>query len=207
MTSGTMPAMFVQLMRARVTDGEGLRRQWDAWHRDVAPGASGWLGSTAGITSDGGFAAAARFESEAAALANQDRPEQRRWWAATEPFLDRPHIDESSDVTLVGAGGADDAGFVQMMRATVADRAAFEAVEEEVGPLFMRHRPDFLAGYRVWLPGGVVQAVDFFTSEAEARAGEGREPPAELQAGFGRWMAHLSDTAWFDLPDPWIIGP
>ena len=83
-----MPAMFVQLLRARVRDRDGLRRQWDAWHREVAPGASGWLGSTAGITADGGFAAAARFESEAAALANQDRPEQRAWWTATERLLE-----------------------------------------------------------------------------------------------------------------------
>ncbi len=50
-------------------------------------------------------------------------------------------------------------------------------------------------------------AVDYFRSEAEARAGESTEMPEELQAGFAEWMGLLSDHEWLDLNDPWLRMP
>lgn len=109
----------------------------------------------------------------------------------------------SRDVTYApGSGDPTAAGFVQVIRATVPDRARFEAVEESLGPAFVAHRPDFLAGYRVWLSDSELVAVDFFSSEAEARAGEAKEMPDELRRGFADWMASLEDVEWLNLPDP-----
>jgi hypothetical protein len=48
----------------------------------------------------------------------------------------------------------------------------------------------------------------YFTSEAEAREGERRELPAELQAEMEE-MNRLSvgEPAFFDLQQPWLYSP
>ena len=58
--------MFVQVILGRVGDAERLRERWEAWAEQLAPGADGWMGGTAGITGDGDFVLVARFDSEAA---------------------------------------------------------------------------------------------------------------------------------------------
>ena len=45
--------MFVQMIEGRVSDREGLHRQMDQWMGDLRPGATGFLGSTVGVTDDG----------------------------------------------------------------------------------------------------------------------------------------------------------
>ena len=83
--------MFVQVIEGRVSDAEAVHAEMDGWVRGLAPGAKGWLGSTAGVTSSGQLVAIARFESEEAARANSDRPEQGKWWARMESlFSDEP---------------------------------------------------------------------------------------------------------------------
>ena len=62
-----------------------MERQIKSWRRDVKPGAKGYLGSTSGITPDGRSITLARFESEAAARANSERPEQVLGRIATPP--------------------------------------------------------------------------------------------------------------------------
>jgi hypothetical protein len=59
--------MFVQVIQGRVTSPEQVRAALDRWSGQLAAGAEGWLGSTAGVTGDGRFVALARFESAEAA--------------------------------------------------------------------------------------------------------------------------------------------
>jgi hypothetical protein len=80
-------AMFVQVIQGQVADAGPVREAFDRWARELAPGATGWLGSTAGVTDDGRLIALARFESEDAARRNSGRPEQDRWWAETARLL------------------------------------------------------------------------------------------------------------------------
>ncbi len=75
--------MFVQVIQGQVADPGKVRAALDQWIRELAPGSIGWLGTTAGVTEDGRFIELARFESEEAARANSNRPEQDRWWAET----------------------------------------------------------------------------------------------------------------------------
>lgn len=90
--------MFVQVIQGQVSDAGQVRAALDRWVQELAPSASGWLGSTTGVTDDGRFVALARFESEEAARRNSDRPEQDKWWAETatefcdlkQPWLDSP---------------------------------------------------------------------------------------------------------------------
>ena len=121
--------MFVQVIEGRVSDREGLHRQMDQWMTDLRPGATGFLGSTAGVTDDGYGIAFARFESAAAAKANSERPEQGRWWAETEKcYSGDVTFTESEDVETFLGGGSNDAGFVQIMRGS-ADRDQLHAID------------------------------------------------------------------------------
>jgi hypothetical protein len=198
--------MFVQIIEARVQDAAGLRRQVEDWEQHLAAGATGWLGTTAGITEDGRFILAARFASPEAARENADRPEQGQWWAVTEKMLDEVEFVESSDITSMGAG-SDDAGFVQFMHGRVRDRNRLETLNAELNDRLTEVRPDILGGYELALPGDGFVAVTYFTSEAEARAGESQEPPADLAESLGEWQALMVDVEWFDLPDPWLASP
>ena len=44
--------------------------------------------------------------------------------------------------------------------------------------------------------------VNYFTSEAEARAGEKQEMPPELQATFVEFQDVMANTEFLDLSDP-----
>jgi len=76
--------VFIQVIEGKVKDIEAVHRQMDIWHRDLQPGAIGYLGSTGGCTSEGACMLIARFESRAAARRNSERPGAdagggRRW--------------------------------------------------------------------------------------------------------------------------------
>lgn len=177
-------------MLGTVVDGAGVREQWERGH------ARG-LRSTGGVTADGRLVVATFFES----AATQDLRK------ALAPSLDGPPtVFETEDVHEVLITDPTGARFLQGMRASVTDRARFEAVEDEIGAAFVQHRPDFLAGYRMWLPDGTLMALDYFSSEAEARAGEAKPLPNGLAAGFGQWqsLVDVENADWYDLTDPWI---
>ena len=201
--------MFVQIAVGRAADAAAVRRQWDRWATDLTPGAAGLIGATGGVTTDGRTILIARFESQDAARGNPERPEQGSWWVETVAgaLAGRPEVLETADVTLHGGKGWEAARFVQVMRARVRDRRRFEAIEGELTPRFMQLRPDLLAAYRAWFPDGSVAAIDYFTSEAEARAGEQKELPDAVGARFKEWMSLLADVEWFDLIDPWTVTP
>jgi len=84
--------MFIQVIQGKVADAEGLRAAIDRWGQELQPGATGWLGTTGGITDDGTFVATVRFDSEDAARRNSQRPEQGAWWARDGEVLRRPGV-------------------------------------------------------------------------------------------------------------------
>jgi hypothetical protein len=200
--------MFVQVILGRVGDAEGLRERWEAWAEQLGPSAEGWMGSTAGITEGGDFVLVVRFESEAAARRNSARTEQDAWWQETVSALDgEAEFHDSADVTVAIGAPSDEAGFVQVMRAHVGDRARFVEIEERLAEPFHRARPDLLGALRAWNADGTLTGVDWFSSVAEARAGERQDMSEQLQALFGQWQEQLAETRWFDLPDPWHASP
>lgn len=202
-------AVLVQVVLGRAADAAAFRRQWDSWVSGVGAGAAGFAGATGGVTADHRAVLVTRFESELAARANAARPEQQSWWAQTVAgaLAEPAEVLETADVTLHGGPGWETARFVQLMRARVRDRSRFEAIEDEIAPQFMQFRPDALAAYRAWFPDGSVLAIDYFTSEEQARAGERKPMPDPLAQRFGEWMSLLDGVEWFDLTDPWIATP
>jgi hypothetical protein len=196
--------MFVQVIEGQVSDREGLHRQMDQWQSDLRPGATGFLGSTSGVTDDGHGIAFARFESAAAAKANSERPEQGAWWTETAKcYSGDVTFTESEDVETFLAGGSNDAGFVQIMRGS-ADRDRLHALDAGFEKAAGTWRPDVIGGLRVWTGPESYTDVTYFTSEAEAREGEKKEPPPELAAQFAEFEDLMANMEFLDLKDPWL---
>lgn len=194
--------MFVQIIEGRTQDAEGLKRQGERWQTEVRPGAVGFLGVTSGVAADGRAITIARFASEEEARANSERPEQSGWWAEMSKYYDGDvAFSESSDVQELLGGGSNDAGFVQIMKSQGIDRARMARLDEQFEKL-AGQRPDLIGSVRVWTgPDRCVEA-NYFTSEAEARAGESKELPAELQAMMAEFQDVMKNTEFFDLTDP-----
>ena len=196
--------MFVQVIEGRVSDRDGLHRQMNQWQSDLRPGATGFLGSTAGVTDDAYGIAFARFESAAAAMANSERPEQSRWWAKTEKcFAGDVTFTDSDDVETFLGGGSNDAGFVQIMRGS-ADRDDLHALDAGFEEVAGSWRPEITGGLRVWTGPDRYTQVNYFTSEAAAREGEMKELPSELAAQAADFERLMANVEYRDLRDPWL---
>jgi hypothetical protein len=201
--------VFVQVIQGRVSDAEKLRAAIDRWEQDVAQGATGWLGSTGGVTEDGRFIALVRFESEDAARRNSDRPEQDRWWSETSKlFTGEATFRDSSDVTVDVNGDPDQAGFVQVMQGRGSDPDRARELMNQDADKWAELRPDVIGSVAVGHEGGAYTMAMYFTSEAEAREGERKQLPPELAAQMEEMnKLSIGEPEFFDLKQPWIRSP
>jgi hypothetical protein len=201
--------MFVQVISGTTTDPAALRAALDRWAIELAPGAAGWLGSTGGVTEDGRFIGLARFESREAAQRNSARPEQDRWWSETAALLGGDAVfQDSDDVTVDLAGDPDRAGFVQVMRGRGTDPDRARELMKMDPDKWAAYRPDVLGSVAVNHDGGEYTMAMYFTSEAEAREGERKEPPPELRAQMDEMNKLMTGPPEFlDIKDPWLHSP
>ncbi|MGY1602295.1 hypothetical protein [Geodermatophilus sp. SYSU D00815] len=202
--------MFAQVIQGRTTDPAGLRAAMDRWVQELQPTSIGWLGSTGGITDDGRVVVVARFESADAARRNSERPEQSRWWEETRRFFDgEVTFLDSEDVVVDLSGDPDTAGFVQVMQGQVTDaERARKVVAELSSDELARFRPDVLGSVLVTTDDGRWVQTIYFTSEAEAREGERKEPPPQLRAAMEE-LGRIStgETTYLDLRQPLLQSP
>jgi hypothetical protein len=202
-------AMFVQIIQGTTSDPEGLRAAGDRWIRDLAPGATGWLGSTSGVTEDGRAITVVRFESDEDARRNSDRPEQDQWWAETSKLYNGDAtFKDSTDVTVDLQGDPDQAGFVQIMQGRGSDPERARELMNTDADKWAAFRPDVLGSVSVGHEEGAYTMVLYFTSEAEAREGERKEIPAELKANMEEMnKLTIGETEFFDLKQPELRSP
>ncbi|MGY1743105.1 MULTISPECIES: hypothetical protein [unclassified Blastococcus] len=202
--------MFVQLIRGRTSDAEAVRTALDRWMQELQPGSIGWLGSTIGIADDGRVVAVARFESAEAAARNSERAEQTRWWEETQRLFDgEVEFADSEDVQVDLSGDPAGAGFVQVITGRVTDR---ERAAELIASLstgdMAASRPDILGSLMINHGQDRWAQVVYFTSEAEAREGERKEAPPEVQAVMEQLMALTPEPPEFiDLRRPLLYAP
>ena len=194
--------MFVQIIEGTTSNPEALLAAGEAWQEEVRPGAIGYLGVTAGVTADGKAFTLVRFEDEASARANSDRPEQGAWFEKhlVTAYDGPPTFVESTDTTEFMGGGSDEARFVQVMKSTGVDRAEMERLDA-IFERFVGERPDIIGGIRVWTGPDSCTEVMYFTNEADARKGEQAEVPAELQEAMADFEG-MGETEYLDLVDP-----
>ncbi len=200
--------MFVQVIQGQVSDAGQVRAAFDRWIQELAPGATGWLGSTAGVTEDGRFISLARFESEQAARRNSDRPEQDQWWAETSKlFTGEVTFRDSVDVTVDVVGDPDKAGFVQIMQGRGRDPERARELMSQDSAEWAAFRPDVVGSVAVGHEVGGYTMAMYFTSEAEAREGERKELPDNLKAQMEEMgKLNIGEPEFFDLKTPWLYS-
>jgi hypothetical protein len=199
--------MFIQVLEGKVADADALRAGLDTWRNELQGGAEGWLGTTAGFTADGGFIGVVRFESAEAAQANSQRPEQGEWWNTVAAAFDgEVKFTDCPEVDTFGAGGSDDAGFVQIMMGH-ADRAVVAPAARELEEILHRMRPDVIGGTVAWPGDGSFIQTVYFSSEAEARKNEGAAPANdEDRAAMERLGSLMTFDRYIDLSDPMLYS-
>jgi hypothetical protein len=199
--------MFVQVIHGTVSEPARFRAALEnAMERLAAEaGASGWLGTTAGVTDGGMSIALACFDTEEHARRETARPGVDQWWGEASKYLADPvGFDDSHDVTTQLGGGPTDAGFVQIMRGRFSDVERTVHVLEDMSPWEVEYRPDIFGGLLAIHGNGTFTEAVYFTSEAAARVGERAEPPEESGAELDR-LVH--DVTYFDLREPWLFSP
>jgi hypothetical protein len=202
--------MFVQVIKGHVTDPKKAKAAFEQWTRELAPGAQGWLGTTAGVTDDGTLVVLARFESAEAARRNSDRHEQDEWWTAlSKNFSGEATFADSSEVTVDQAGDPDKAGFVQVMRGRVSDPERAKAIMgRDSSAEWQSFRPEILGTVNVGHEDGAYTMCIYFTSEAAAREGERKEMPARLAKEMDEMNSlNVGQPEFYDLREPWLHSP
>ena len=199
--------MFIQVIQGQVLDRDEVKAMVGRWASDVASTGTGWLGTTAGVTASGAFVALARFESEEDARRYNDRPEQDEWWAQTSKLFDgEVTVRDSIEVDEFLRGGSDDAGFVQVITGQARDVDRMKEINEQYGE-YGHLRPDLIGGVIVLHADKLFTQATYFSSEAEARAAERKEPPEELEAVVDEENDLISSIAHIDLEEPWLYAP
>lgn len=201
--------MFVQVIQGKVSDPSAARARFETWMTDLAPGATGWLGSTAGVTEDGTLVVLARFESEEAARANNDRPEQGAWWEETEKVFDgEPEFRNSTSAEADLSGNPDEAKFVQIMQGRTTDPAKGRELMADDSIDWEAYRPEILGSLNLEHDGDGWTMATYFTSEEAAREGERKPPPPEMEKLMQELQAiSVGEPTYFDLTDPWLHSP
>jgi hypothetical protein len=201
--------MFIRVIQGRATNPPGIRRDLGRWQRLLAADADGWLGSTTGITEDGWSITVVRFASEGQARRNSDRPEQREWWRDASQHLARVAVHDAPKVHTYRDGGADQAGFVQVIQGHSDDLERMASLGRDQEEILAREAPHILGvtvAEHADRPGDFTQIL-YFTSEQDARrfeqerSAEGDEPVLEQLRSL------MTDSRCFDLRDPQLLSP
>lgn len=196
--------MFIQVIEGKTSDPEGFRRVLEEWGEKGREGAIGFLGVTTVIAADGSVVTMARFEDEEKAMQNSARPEITEMAGRLAELSDGPPTYHNcNEVETFLGGGSDDAGFVQFMIGTAVDKAKAQAAEKDATPMLSALRPDVLGGVTAWDGDWWCQAI-YFTSEAEARAGEKKFDTlsGEDQKKFQEMMTAYGEPRYVDGPNP-----
>ena len=200
--------MFVQIVRARVADAEAVHAAHDRWFAELAAGAPGWLGTTAGVSGDGDFIRLARFESREAAQQIASRPEQARWWAQTaQLFTGDVSVTESSTAYLDRGGASREAGFVQVIQRRVRDVPRARQVLKEISPLVAEVRPEDIGTLIVEHDDDRFTVAVYFTSEQQARGTERAPAPALKALRDEQNALGVEQPRFYDLRHPWHYAP
>jgi hypothetical protein len=201
--------MFIGVIQGRATNPPGIRRDLGRWQRQLAAGADGWLGSTTGITEDGWSITVVRFASEEQARRNRDRPEQREWWRDASQHLARVVSHDAPTVHSFRDGGADHAGFVQILQGHSDDMERMVNLELDQEEVLAQSSPHVLG---MTLAEHADRAGDFtktvyFTSEQDARSSEEERSGKPAVPALDELGSLVTNLRSFDLRDPQMLSP
>jgi hypothetical protein len=199
--------VFIQIIQGVCRDADAVHRQIDRWRQELGPTAEGWLGGTYGVTDDNQFIGVVRFESKEAAARNSTRPEQSAWWTETEKSFDGEVTFHDCDEAMEFLdGGADDAGFVQVIQGRVEDPERFRRFMGQPMDTLRQARPEIIGGTIAIEPDGRFTQTVAFRTEDAAREGERKEMPEEMRQEMEDEMAQVKEVRYLDLHHPWFAS-
>ncbi|MEO3781817.1 hypothetical protein ABGB12_00675 [Actinocorallia sp. B10E7] len=205
--------MFIQIIQGHVTDPAAMKESFDRWKAELAPEASGWLGSTAGVTEDGAFFTSVCFESVEAARRNSERPEQHQWWMETAKYFSgEVSFHDCEQVEVFPEGRSDffgRAGFVQVIQGRLQDFDKVCSLMRRMEEDMAEWRPDLLGVVLARHPAeDAYTQFAYFTSEREARENESKEPTGRVKEAMDELMKlEVGEPAYFDLKEHWVMEP
>jgi hypothetical protein len=195
--------VFIQMIQGACARQDEMRHLVDDWCGRMAD-RPGWLGGTYGFTDDDCFIGVGRYEDRDACAMWCKDPEAAPYWAAAAELFDEScDIFESDDVSIMLAGGSDDAGFVQVMHGRVSDPDRLRHLLTDTTMTTMLHdaRPEIIGATFALQGDGTSTETVAFTDEEAARNGERVHMPedvaAELEAAMGA-------VEYIDLHAPWF---
>ena len=130
-------------------------------------------------------------------------------------FEGQATFENWENVLRIVVGDLSSAGFVQVVRGRVSDAEQLWKLRLQVGQdqdlleEGREFRPDILGNLTMVTPDGRFTIVIYFTSEAEARAGEVKPAPARVKANREQlWSLWVGDPEFLDLREPCVTsGP
>jgi hypothetical protein len=152
----------------------------------------GWRRLTAGIGDGGELVLALRYDTEASARSDRDRPELTAWQAAADRHLAGPgHWYDCPVVHTMKDGDTGEAGFVRVVQGRLADPVRLAAMRAEVERT-LRDRAPHVLGVTVaeHADGTGFTEFTYLTSERETRAAD-RQMPVEMAVQLGTVRSYV----------------
>ncbi len=111
---------------------------------------------------------------------------------------------DTTDVQVMSHADLDGAHFVQVMEGHVTDRSRADAMTRESEDGLFEQRPDLLGSVTAYYGDGDYTELAYFTSEADARAGEAKDMPPEMAEAFTEFQETFQVERFLDLREPWL---
>jgi hypothetical protein len=184
--------VFVRILRGQVYDSAATLAEVARWGRELGAGGLGWQRLTAGVGEGGELVLALRYDTEAAARRDRDRPELAAWQAAAERHLaGRAAWYDCPVVHTMKDGDAGEAGFVRVVQGRLADPVRLAAMRAEVERT-LRDRAPHVLGVTVaeHADGTGFTELTYCTSERETRAAD-RQMPVEMAVQLGTVRSYV----------------
>jgi hypothetical protein len=195
--------VFIRILRGQVDDGAAALAEVARWRRELGAGVLGWQRLTAGVGDGGELVLAVRYDTEATARRDRDRPELAAWQASAERHLVGPaRWHDCPVVHTMKDGDAGQAGFVRVVEGRLADPVRLAAMRAEVERT-LRDRAPHVLGVIVaeHADGTGFTELTYLTSEREARAAD-RQMPVEMAVQLGTVRSYVEGLEEVELRTP-----
>jgi hypothetical protein len=200
--------VFLRILRGQAYDAAATLADVDRWRRELGAGVLGWRRLTAGIGDGGELVLALRYDSEAEARRDQDRPEVVAWQASAERHLaGPPRWYDCPVVHTMKDGDAGEAGFVRVVQGRLADPVRLAAMRAEVERT-LRDRAPHVLGVTVaeHADGTGFTELTYCTSERETRAAD-RQMPVEMAVQLGTVRSYVEGLEEVELRHVLLASP
>jgi hypothetical protein len=200
--------MFLQIIQAPAGDAEALRAASYRWADRLGSTSVGWLGCTGGVTGEGVFFTAERFESEQKMWVESGRPGRRRWFAELSAhFTGEPKFTNCRQVEVFAPDptAIDKAGFVQITQGRVRDAALMRTLLRSMEKELFLHRRDLLGSTLAFHPDDGYTHLTYHTCEEDVADAELREIPPRVKSVMDAvYELNVTMPRYHVLIDPWV---